>query len=80
MDRLAAADYLETAEEVLARTEEFIHYTRDHSPVAQLPLEQPLPLVEPVITPRFVPCCTGELLAGLGELAARLQCAVQVRA
>lgn len=27
-------------------------------------------LVQPIITPRFVPACTDELLAGLGELAA----------
>lgn len=28
------------------------------------------PLVQPIITPRFIPACTDELLAGLGELAA----------
>jgi len=28
------------------------------------------PLVRPVITPRFVPTCSPELLAGLGKLAA----------
>lgn len=27
------------------------------------------PLVQPVLTPRFVPTCTDELLRGLGELA-----------
>ncbi|WP_205737832.1 guanine deaminase [Granulosicoccus antarcticus] len=34
-------------------------------------------LVKPVITPRFIPSCTNDLLAGLGELAARHQCHVQ---
>lgn len=28
-------------------------------------------LVEPVLTPRFVPTCSDELLRGLGELSAR---------
>lgn len=35
------------------------------------------PLVLPVITPRFIPSCTDELLAGLGALAAELDCHVQ---
>ena len=99
MDRLAPDDYLESAAEGVARTEQFIEYTRQRSPVA-VPIvrgeggvggtagagnaggadTRPLPLVEPVITPRFVPCCTETLLAGLGELAARLDCAVQSHA
>lgn len=33
--------------------------------------------VQPVITPRFIPSCTDELLSGLGELAATLQCPIQ---
>ena len=34
-------------------------------------------LVKPVITPRFIPSCTNELLQGLGELAAQYRCHVQ---
>ncbi len=34
-------------------------------------------LVQPIITPRFVPACTDELLAGLGALAARTGVLVQ---
>lgn len=34
-------------------------------------------LVKPVITPRFIPSCTDELLAGLGELTAKHDCHVQ---
>ena len=34
-------------------------------------------LIEPVITPRFIPACTDELLAGLGKLARETGCAVQ---
>ncbi len=35
------------------------------------------PLVEPIVTPRFVPACTDALLAGLGELAAATRTRVQ---
>ncbi len=35
------------------------------------------PLVEPIITPRFAPACTDELLRGLGELAASTGVRVQ---
>ena len=35
------------------------------------------PLVQPVITPRFVPACTDDLLTGLGELAAATGALVQ---
>ena len=34
-------------------------------------------LVLPVITPRFIPACTDEMLLGLGELAQRTGCHVQ---
>ena len=34
-------------------------------------------LVEPVITPRFIPACTDELLTGLGRMAGETGCAVQ---
>lgn len=35
------------------------------------------PLVQPIVTPRFVPACTDELLAGLGALARRTGVRVQ---
>jgi guanine deaminase len=34
-------------------------------------------LVRPIITPRFIPACTDDLLAGLGALAAETGCLVQ---
>ncbi len=34
-------------------------------------------LVRPIITPRFIPSCTDELLAGLGRLAAETNCLIQ---
>lgn len=40
-------------------------------------LDDPLGLVEPIITPRFVPACTDAALQGLGELAAATGARVQ---
>lgn len=55
-------------------------YYRDDSPEAGLAasrqsiaeieaLDDPRGVVRPIITPRFIPACTDELLAGLGQLA-----------
>lgn len=33
--------------------------------------------VKPIITPRFIPSCTDEMLAGLGDLAKEHSCAIQ---
>jgi len=40
-------------------------------------LDDPDELVQPIITPRFVPACTDELLRGLGDLAAETDLLVQ---
>ena len=53
--------------------------------VLQLPCERAstvhrglgTPLVQPVVTPRFVPTCTPELLRALGRLAQEERCHVQ---
>ncbi|KAI5805857.1 hypothetical protein EDC01DRAFT_640593 [Geopyxis carbonaria] len=37
-------------------------------------------LIMPVITPRFIPTCSWELLQGLGKLAEKYQCRVQTHA
>lgn len=34
----------------------------------------PLPLILPLVTPRFIPICTPELLSALGEIASRHSC------
>lgn len=66
MDRNCPAFYIETTDESLAETERFITETRDrHS------------LVKPIITPRFVPTCTAELMAGLGRLSLKYGVPVQ---
>ncbi|EKX54139.1 hypothetical protein GUITHDRAFT_156924 [Guillardia theta CCMP2712] len=67
MDSLAPADYIESTEESLESTERFIQSVRG------LGSE----LVHPVVTPRFIPSCSMELLNGLGALADRYDCHVQ---
>ncbi|MDJ0954983.1 MAG: guanine deaminase [Acidimicrobiia bacterium] len=52
----------DSVEAALSATARFIEYVRDH------PDNRP-GLVQAAVTPRFVPSCTDELLAGLGELA-----------
>ncbi|WP_261389955.1 guanine deaminase [Ferrimonas balearica] len=62
--------YIESTEQGLADTEAFIQQVR------ALPGNEQQ-LVNPVITPRFVPSCTRAMLQGLGELAQRYHCHVQ---
>ncbi len=52
----------ESAAVAVAETAQLIEYITAHSGNANA-------LVQPAITPRFIPSCTDELLAGLGELA-----------
>jgi guanine deaminase len=68
--------------------EETPEYYRDASPAAALRASEDFiqrvqetagadDLVTPVITPRFVPSCTAETLAGLGKLAAKYDLPIQ---
>lgn len=62
--------YRDRSAEVAEReTREFIAYVRS------LPGSQGM--IYPVITPRFIPSCTDDLLAGLGKLAQETGCHVQ---
>ena len=54
----------------LAGTRGVIDYVRTHP-------DNRAGLVEPVVTPRFVPSCTDPMLEGLGALARECGCAVQ---
>lgn len=54
----------------LAETRDLIEYVRSHPQNRE-------GRVLPVITPRFVPSCSDEALAGLGELAAETGCHMQ---
>jgi len=58
MDRNSSDNLIETTSESLADTKAFIQSFDDVSD-----------RVKPIITPRFVPTCTAELMQGLGELA-----------
>ncbi|WP_413284243.1 guanine deaminase [Vibrio sp. MA40-2] len=53
-------------------TEQFINNVRN--------LEQNNGLVEPIVTPRFVPTCSKDAMHGLGSLAKKYDCAVQTHA
>ena len=69
-----------SARQALAETRQFIEYVRalpgngGGASAAGRPIA---PLVLPVVTPRFIPSCTDELLYGLGALARELHCHVQ---
>jgi guanine deaminase len=52
------------------QTRAFIGYVQSHP-------DNPAGLVRPVITPRFIPSCSDELLRGLGALAQETRCHVQ---
>ncbi|GLE00836.1 hypothetical protein PINS_up009633 [Pythium insidiosum] len=68
MDRNAPQSYVSpTTQQCLADAEAFVKWT----------LSRNNELVQPVVTPRFVPTCTPELLQGLGELAARFNVRIQ---
>ena len=68
MDRHCPDHYVETTAQSLADTEEFIVRTKAANAALKLPAGSP-PIVAPVVTPRFLPTCTPELLRGLGALA-----------
>jgi len=61
MDRNSPDNYCETTESALTES-------RD---IAETILQMKSTLVKPVITPRFVPTCSRELMTGLGNLAAK---------
>ena len=67
MDSNSSEALTEETEQSLAETEAFIQYVQG--------LDNPL--IQPVITPRFVPSCSAELMQGLGELASKYDVPVQ---
>mmetsp|Transcript_7669 Transcript_7669/g.11271 ORF Transcript_7669/g.11271 Transcript_7669/m.11271 type:complete len:495 (+) Transcript_7669:19-1503(+) len=70
MDRNCPEDYCETTEENLRGTEDIVQYIRNSSAGRN-------GLLMPVITPRFIPTCTPELLSGLAVMARRYDCHIQ---
>lgn len=66
MDRNSPEFLIEDTEESLRDTEKWLNQHRDVDSI-----------VKPIITPRFVPSCTGKLMEGLGDLAERYDVPVQ---
>lgn len=66
MDRNAPDNIIQTAEDSLRETEEILKECADKYEG-----------VKPIITPRFVPTCSKELLMGLGKLAKKYNAPVQ---
>ena len=69
-----------SAQQALAETRAFIEHVRGlpgNVAVRNAAGVAVPPLVQPVVTPRFIPSCTDELLYGLGALARELHCHVQ---
>lgn len=66
MNRNSSPDLTEDTQESLRITEELLQEYSDKSP-----------LVKPIVTPRFVPSCTPELMKDLGDLAKKYDAPVQ---
>ena len=66
MNRNSPDFYIESKDESLEETEKFIKETRNK-----------YEKVKPIITPRFVPSCSLELMNGLGQLAEKYQVPIQ---
>ncbi|CAJ1384139.1 unnamed protein product [Effrenium voratum] len=71
-DRYCPDTYVEETEQSLQDTEDFIQYTQSRRTGSEAPF-----LVQPVVTPRFLPTCTPKLLQGLGRLADKYGCIIQ---
>ncbi|KAK9720271.1 hypothetical protein K7432_004258 [Basidiobolus ranarum] len=69
MDRNSPEYYIETTEDSIEKTEEFVQF--------MLEKNKTNPRVYPILTPRFVPSCSGELMRQLGDLARKYDIPVQ---
>lgn len=74
MDRNSPENYCHSLEQNLTETEELIEYI--HTECGKKEKDGMLPLVLPVVTPRFIPTCSPALMRGLGEIAEKFQCHV----
>ena len=79
MDRNSPDDYCQTLQDNVRETEMLIEYIYAKAGrwARNAKDTTALPLILPIITPRFIPTCTPELLTALGELAVRHNCHVQ---
>ncbi|CAF1183883.1 unnamed protein product [Adineta ricciae] len=74
-DRNSPDFYIETTEESVRYTEEFINYV--HRMEKGRDIAEMKALIHPVVTPRFVPTCSLDLLAQLGQLANKYDVHIQ---
>ena len=72
MDRNCPATYTEATESSIASTEAFLaHFDKPTVPTSSEPVKPSrLPLVQPILTPRFAISCTPSLLSSLAALSA----------
>ena len=73
MNRNCPPELIESVEDMVAGNEALIAEFPQYSPLTS----NLSPLVRPIITPRFVPSCTSEMLQACGDLAAKYQLPVQ---
>jgi len=67
MDQNSPADYIESTADSIKGTRDFISYIKSKNS----------PLVNPVVTPRFAPTCSMNLMKELGEISREHSCHVQ---
>jgi guanine deaminase len=75
MDRNSPENYIQSTKQNIQETVELIKYIlekKNGSTPSHL-----LPRIWPIITPRFIPTCTPELLTQLGKIAADFDCHIQ---
>jgi guanine deaminase len=70
MDRNAPNNYIETAESSLAATHDFLDHFESSPIHSASKAQRRIPLVQPILTPRFAVSCTPTLLSALGALSA----------
>ncbi len=78
MNRNCPEGLSESVDDMVQGYEKLIHSTLNAPLGSAASLcEKPSTLVTPIITPRFIPSCTSEMLRACGELAAKYQLPVQ---
>jgi len=65
MDRHGSEEYEERTADALQDAEAMVDYCHAYEPDVSHPIDR---LVNPVLTPRFIPTCSAALLSGLGAL------------
>lgn len=80
MDRNSSPDLIETTEESIEDTIELIHYVasmNEKKHEDNMNTDTETPLVQYILTPRFVPCTTPTLMKSLGNFTLKYQIPIQ---